>query len=91
MSEPSNLQVVLMGMVTVFICLIILIFLITAMSKAANAFSMKSRKAAAGKVKDQRSFDKEENQRITAAISVAIAESLNEDVSRIRIHSVKKL
>lgn len=91
MSDLSNLQVVLMGMVTVFICLIILIFLIIVMSKAINAFSTKSRKAAAGKTKEQRSPDKEENQRIAAAISAAIAESLNKDVSRIRIHSVKKL
>lgn len=91
MIEPSNLQVVLMGMVTVFICLIILIFLIIAMSKVINAFSEKDRGTAPEKAGDQRSPDKEENQRIVAAISVAIAENLNKDVSQIRIHSIKKL
>lgn len=91
MSEPSNLQVVLMGMVTVFICLIILIFLIMAMSKVINVFSEKSGGAALGKTEEQRSPDKEENKRIVAAISVAIAENLNKDVSQIRIHSIRKL
>ena len=90
MGEASNLQVVLMGMITVFICLVILIFMIMIMSKAVNAFSEKSKESIAVK-EEQKGPDKEENQRIVAAISVAIAENLNKDVSQIRIHSIKRL
>ena len=90
MGEVSNLQVVLMGMITVFICLVILIFMIMIMSKAVNAFSEKSKESIAVK-EEQKGPDKEENQRIVAAISVAIAENLNKDVSQIRIHSIKRL
>ncbi len=90
MGEVSNLQVVLMGMITVFICLVILIFMIIIMSKAVNAFSEKNKKSIAVN-EEQKGPDKEENQRIVAAISVAIAENLNKDVSQIRIHSIKRL
>lgn len=91
MIEPSNLQVVLMGMITVFLCLIILIFMITIMSKAINGFFTKSEAGIAIQEEKKDQPDKAENQRIIAAISAAIAENLNKDVSQIRIHSIKRL
>ncbi|WP_367567825.1 OadG family transporter subunit [Lacrimispora sp.] len=91
MVEPSDLQVVLMGMITVFICLIILIFMIIIMSKVINAFSAKNEAETAVQEERKDHSDKVENQRIVAAISAAIAENLNKDVSQIRIHSIKRL
>lgn len=91
MNEPATFQVVLMGMITVFLCLVILIFMITSMSKVISAFSKEEKKVSPQEKGGQETPDKTENQRIIAAISVAIAESLNKDISQIRIHSIRKL
>ncbi|WP_333651575.1 OadG family protein [Lacrimispora sp.] len=91
MNEPAILQVILMGMITVFVCLIILIFMITAMGKVLGGFQKEEKKVSPQEQSSQETPDKTENQRIIAAISVAIAESLNKDVSQIRIHSIRKL
>ena len=96
MQEPGNLQVVLMGMITVFICLIILIVLITIMSRIVQSFTKvpvavgaESQPAPAGS--NTPAVPVEEKQRIVAAISAAVAEELKTDVSRLKIHSIKRL
>ena len=96
MQEPGNLQVVLMGMITVFLCLIILIALITVMSRIVQGFTKAP--AAVGAVSQPApavnhapSVSVEEKQRIVAAISAAVAEELKTDVSRLKIHSIKRL
>lgn len=94
MQEPGNLQVVLMGMITVFICLIILIVLIGVMSKIVQSFSKAP--AAVGAESQPvptpaMAVSSAEKQRIVAAISAAVAEELKTDVSGFKIHSIKRL
>ena len=95
MQEPGNLQVVLMGMITVFICLIILIVLITVMSKIVQSFTKTPVAVGGGSqpvpANHTPAVSNEDKQRIVAAISVAVAEELKTDVSRIKIHSIKRL
>ena len=73
----STVQVVLMGLITVFVVLICLIVIIKIlgliMEKVAPAVSAQN------------------NQQIVAAIAVAIAEEMGTDVSHIRIHSIKRV
>lgn len=95
----SSAFVVAMGVGTVFIGLVALIILIKIMSgiigvlfkdrkKDAGAAAMNGQMtgattAAQVAIPDKGAF--------VAAVSAAIAEDLGEDVSRIRIHSIKKL
>lgn len=91
MGEIGIAQVVLMGLVTVFvvlICLIIIIKLMGAiMVKAApveQAEAAVPAPAAAPAVSGNK-------QQVVAAIAVAIAEEMGTDVSHIRIHSIKRV
>ncbi|MBA4687595.1 MAG: OadG family protein [Candidatus Galacturonibacter soehngenii] len=90
MQEIGSLQVVFMGMGTVFISLIILIVMIIVMGKIMQILV----KDVSPKKQEQTSVigvDKVEKQKIIAAISVAIAEELKTDVSKIQIHSITSL
>ena len=78
--EVSNLFVCLMGMGVTFVGLICLIVLSSVMSKILG----KSAPAPAANAIPNR-------QEIIAAVSVALAEELGEDVSAIRILSFKKV
>lgn len=86
--------VVVMGLVTVFFCLICLIVLITLMGVLVNKFSSKPAAPAAvttpapQAVPAQPSVNK---QQLVAAMSAAIAEEMGTDVSHIRIHSIRKV
>ena len=94
MGEISTLQVVLMGLITVFvvlICLIIIIKLLGAViakfapAKTAPAVSAAPAAAPAPAAPTGN------KQQIVAAIAVAIAEEMGTDVSHIRIHSIKRV
>lgn len=86
--------VVVMGIVTVFVCLIALIIIIEIMGKIVNSFASKNTApvpapaAAPQAAAPQASVNK---QQLVAVMSAAIAEEMGTDVSHIRIHSIKKI
>lgn len=88
MQQPSNLQVVLMGVITVFICLTILIGIIYLMGALMRRMGEKS--APVQSTQDISEIDGD-RQAVIAAISAAIAEDSAADISRIRIHSIKRI
>ena len=96
--EISIAQVVLMGLITVFvglICLIIIIKLmgtIIALLKQQSASPEKAEAAPAAipAVAPAPAAPAANNQQIVAAIAVAIAEEMGTDVSHIRIHSIRR-
>ena len=93
MNEPGILQVVLMGVVTVFVVLVCLIAIIKLMGlvmekvggkQAAGATApAASAPAAPAAVPDK--------QKLVAAIAAAVAEDMGTDVSHLKIHSIRKL
>ena len=97
--EISIAQVVLMGLITVFvglICLIIIIKLmgtIIALLKQQSASPEKAEAAPAAvpAATPAPSAPAANNQQIVAAIAVAIAEEMGTDVSHIRIHSIRRI
>ena len=95
-NEPSMLQVVLMGLVTVFVVLICIIFIIKLMSKIINSARKNEGGAPAQPVAAPAAVPAPvpaasvNNSQLVAAVSVAIAESMGTDVSHLRIHSIKK-
>lgn len=98
MGEIGIAQVVLMGLITVFVvlvCLIVIIKLMGAiMSKAAPAKQVETAPAAApvpAAAPAAAPAQTGNKQQIVAAIAVAIAEEMGTDVSHIRIHSIKRV
>lgn len=95
MGEISTLQVVLMGLVTVFvvlICLIVIIKLLGAvMAKVVPAKAAVPAVSAAPAAAPAPAVPAANKQQIVAAIAVAIAEEMGTDVSHIRIHSIKRV
>ena len=88
----SNLFVVCLGMGTVFIGLIIMIFICKIMSALCLKMDKKTpAPASAPKAKAAVEETIPNRQETIAAISAAIAEDLQADVSKIRILSVKKI
>jgi len=93
--DYSNLFVCLMGMGTVFIGLVCLVFLVTLMSavcrklKKADAAPAAAPVAAAPAAAPQ--LDTGKKAELLAAITAAIAEDMGTDVSAIRIASIKKV
>lgn len=94
---PSMLQVVLMGLITVFvvlICLIVLIRILGAVmvaitgKKPAQAPAAPAAAPAPAAAAPAASGDK---QKLVAAMAAAIAEDMGTDVDHIRIHSIRKL
>lgn len=95
-AEPSFLQVVAMGLVTVFVVLICLIIIIKVMGaimagagKAAPAPAPAAPAAAAPAA--AAAAPQPNKQQLVAAISAAIAEDMGGSVDHIRIHSIRKL
>ncbi len=95
-AEPGMLQVVLMGLITVFVvlvCLIIIIKALGAVMAKANGnkndvpVSAVPSPAAAAPVQASGS----DKRRMVAAIAAAIAEDMGSDVDHIRIHSIRRL
>ena len=86
--------VVVMGIVTVFVCLIALIAIIYIMGGIVNKATYKTAPAAAPApvaapaAPVQPSVNK---QQLVAAMAAAIAEEMGTDVNHIRIHSIKKI
>lgn len=91
-AEPGFLQVVAMGLITVFVVLICLIIIIKIMGaimagKAAPAAPAPAPRAAAPAA----AAPQPNKQQLVAAISAAIAEDMGSGVDHIRIHSIRKL
>ena len=78
----STVQVVLMGLITVFVVLICLIVIIKILGLIMEKVAKKQPAPAVAP---------QNNQQIVAAIAVAIAEEMGTDVSHIRIHSIKRV
>ena len=78
----STVQVVLMGLITVFVVLICLIVIIKILGLIMEKVAKKQPAPA---------VSAQNNQQIVAAIAVAIAEEMGTDVSPIRIHSIKRV
>ena len=96
--EISIAQVVLMGLITVFVGLICLIIIklmgtIIALLKQQSASPEKAEAAPAAvpAATPAPAAPAANNQQIVAAIAVAIAEEMGTDVSHIRIHSIRRI
>lgn len=96
-TEVSAVQVVLMGLITVFVvlvCLIVIIkllgLIISAVKKDGNSApaAVPAPAAPAPAAMPAPSADK---QKLVAAIAAVIAEDMGADVSHLKIHSIKKL
>ncbi len=88
MPDYSNLFVCLMGIGTVFIGLICIILLVSLMSFFCRKTEKKEAAAAPVAVPRVEIADKGA---LIAAVSAAIAEDMGEDISAIRITSIKKV
>ena len=90
MSEPSFVQVIAMGLITVFVVLICLIIIIKIMGAVMKKFTGSAAPvpAAAPAAPAPAAANK---QPLVAAIAAAIAEDMGADVGHIKIHSIRKL
>ena len=93
--EPSNTQVVLMGIGTVFVGLICIIIICKIMGSIIMAGTKKAEtkvvESPAAPVAKPQNNVIENREEIIAAVSAVAAEELGTDISAIRIHSFKKL
>lgn len=94
--EPGFLQVVAMGLITVFVVLVCLIILIkimgAVMAGTGKAAAVTPAPAPAPAPRAAAPAAPQTNkQQLVAAISVAIAEDMGSSVDHIRIHSIRKL
>ena len=92
-AEPSMWFVALMGIGTVFIGLVCIIFICTVMSKIVKLFekSAADKPVITGGPKPQLPVAIENRAELVAAISAVIAEELGTDITAIRIHSLKRI
>lgn len=93
-AEPGFLQVVAMGLITVFVVLICLIIIIKIMGAimAGKAAPAPAAPAPAPRAAAPAAAAPQPNkQQLVAAISAAIAEDMGSSVDHIRIHSIRKL
>lgn len=98
MPEPSIPQVVLMGLITVFIGLICLIIIIKIMGAIITSVTGNKAPAAApapaapaAPAPAPAPAPRAGNQQLVAAIAAAIAEEMGEDVDHIKILSIRRL
>ena len=91
--EPSMLQVVLMGMITVFVVLICLIIIIKILGAIMTSVGQKTPAPAAAPAAPAPAAPapKANQQQVVAAIAAAIAEDMGTDVNHLKIHSIRKL
>jgi len=87
---PSIGTVVLMGVGVVFVGLVSLIIICTLLGYVVRAFEKGKKPSAAQTAPATQSAPIENKQELIAAIAAAIAEDLGEDVSAIKILSIKK-
>ena len=92
----STALVVCMGIITVFICLVCLIIIITIMGKIMESVTAKQKAAvpAAPAVPARpapAAVPAGNKQQLVAAMAAVIAEEMGTDVSRIKIHSIRRL
>lgn len=92
-AEPSMWFVALMGMGTVFIGLVCIIFICAVMSKIVKLFekSAADKPVLTGTPKPQLPAAIENRAELVAAISAVIAEELGTDITAIRFHSLKRI
>ena len=92
-AEPSMWFVALIGMGTVFIGLVCIIFICAVMSKIVKLFekSAADKPVLTGTPKPQLPAAIENRAELVAAISAVIAEELGTDITAIRIHSLKRI
>ena len=95
MAEPSFLQVVAMGLITVFVVLICLIIIIKIMGAIMAGVSKPAPAPAAAPAVAAptvtNAAPQPNKQQLVAAVSVAIAEDMGGSVDHIKIHSIRKL
>lgn len=90
MNEPSMLQVVAMGIGTVFVVLVLIIGIIKLLGLVMEKITQRQQLIAAGTTAQAAQPDGNKQQ-LVAAISAAIAEEMGEAVEHIRILSIRKL
>ena len=90
-AEPSFLQVVVMGLVTVFVVLICLIILIKIMGSLMGGRASAPAPAPVQAAAPAPAAAQPNKQQLVAAVSAAIAEDMGSGVEHIRIHSIRKL
>ena len=92
-AEPGFLQVVAMGIITVFVVLICLIIIIKIMGAIMGSVkpAAPAAPAAAPAAPPAAAAPQPNKQQLVAAISAAIAEDMGSSVDHIRIHSIRKL
>ncbi len=91
MNEPSMLQVVLMGLITVFVVLICLIVIIKLLGLVMEKFVGKTAAQAAPAPAAPVQTASPDKRQMVAAIAAAIAEDMGSDVDHIKIHSIRRL
>lgn len=84
-------QVVVLGIGTVFVVLVCIIGICNLMSLIVSKFVKEPAPVVSAPVATQQTVGNEEKKQIIIAICVAIAEQTGVDVSKIRIHSIKKV
>lgn len=89
--EYSNLFVCLMGIGTVFIGLVCIVFLVTIMSAICRRTEKAQPAAAVPAAPVQPQTDNGKKPELMAAIAAAIAEDMGTDISAVRIVSIKKV
>ena len=90
-ATPGYLQVVAMGLITVFVVLICLIILIKIMDVLHHAPLPVPAPAPVPQRVVPAPAAQPNKQQLVAAISAAIAEEMGSDVNHIKIHSIKRL
>ena len=97
MPDPSIPQVVLMGLITVFIALICLIIIIVILGKIMRAVTGNKTESPAAPAPAPAPAapapvaQPGSNQQLVAAIAAAIAEDMGEDVDHIKILSIRRV
>ena len=93
-AEPGILQVVLMGIITVFVVLVCLIVLIKILGAIMTHLAPKSAPAPAPQPAAPApapAVPAADKGPLVATIAAAIAEDMGTDVDHLRIHSIKRL
>ncbi len=88
---PSMLQVVLMGLITVFVVLVCLIAIIKVMGMIMAKAVKKPEASAAPASAPAPQAAGPSRQQLVAAISAAIAEDMGCEVGHLKIHSIRRL
>ena len=92
MPEVNPAQVVIMGLVTVFIALICLIIIIVLLGKIMTAVTgNKASQTTPAQAPAPAPAAQPGNQQLVAAIAAAIAEDMGEDVDHIKILSIRRV